>query len=111
MKKLLFTAYSLDVGGIETALVNLLQRLDYKKYEVTLILEKKEGIFLDQIPKEVQVMEYKISNHSFILFRKIYSSHLHLPSFFNNFTFIFDLHIFTNYFLCTSPQPFLLLQK
>ena len=73
MKKLLFTAYSLDVGGIETALVNLLQRLDYKKYEVTLILEKKEGIFLDQIPKEVQVMEYKISNHSFILFRKIYN--------------------------------------
>ena len=44
-KKLLFTAYSLEIGGIETALVNLLNRLDYDKYEVTLILEKKEGIF------------------------------------------------------------------
>ena len=70
-KKLLFTAYSLEIGGIETALVNLLNRLDYDKYEVTLILEKKEGIFLDKIPKNVDVLEYRISNNKFTLFRKI----------------------------------------
>lgn len=70
-KKLLFTAYSLDVGGIETALINLLNFLDYTKYEVTLILEKKEGVFLDLVPKEVSVLEYRVANDNFVLFRKI----------------------------------------
>lgn len=72
-KKLLFTAYSLGLGGIEKALVNLLNRLDYKKYDVTLILEKKEGIFLEQIPKEVKVLEYKISDNKIVILRKIYN--------------------------------------
>lgn len=70
-KKLLFTAYSLEIGGIETALVNLLRRLDYEKYDVTLILEKKEGIFLNQIPDSVEVLEYKICDDKFVLLRKI----------------------------------------
>ena len=72
-KKLLFTAYSLGLGGIETALVNLLNRLDYDKYEVTLILEKKEGIFLDEIPSNVKVLEYKISDSKIVPLRKIYN--------------------------------------
>lgn len=71
MKKLLFTAYNMDVGGIESSLVSLLKKLDYTKYEVTLILEKKEGIFLDLIPEEVKVLEYKVSENKFIIFRKI----------------------------------------
>ena len=72
-KKLLFTACSLGLGGIETALCNLLNHLDYSEYDVTLILEKKEGIFLDQIPSCVKVLEYKISNNKIVLFRKIYN--------------------------------------
>lgn len=72
-KKLLFTSYSMNVGGIEKALINLLKRLDYDKYEVTLVLERKEGIFLDLLPKEVEVLEYKISNCKFVPFRKIYN--------------------------------------
>ena len=70
-KKLLFTAYSMGLGGIETALCNLLNRIDYKKFDVTLILERKEGIFLDQIPKEVKVLEYRISDNKNVLLRKI----------------------------------------
>lgn len=70
-KKLLFTAYSLGLGGIETALVNLLNQLDYSKYDVTLILEKKEGIFLNSIPSNVEVLEYRISNCKFVPLRKI----------------------------------------
>ena len=70
-KKLLFTAYSMGLGGIETALCNLLNRLDYKKFDVTLILEKKEGIFLDQIPKDVKVLEYRISDDKNVILRKI----------------------------------------
>ena len=72
-KKLLFTAYSMGLGGIEKALINLLKRLDYSKYNVNLILEKKEGIFLDLIPEEVKVLEYRISDSKFVLFRKIYN--------------------------------------
>lgn len=70
-KRLLFTSYYLDLGGIETALVNLLKMLDYNKYEVTLILEKKEGIFLNDVPKEVKVEEYRISSDKNVLLRKI----------------------------------------
>lgn len=70
-KKLLFTAYSLGLGGIEKALINLLNRLDYNKYEVTLILEKKEGMFLDLIPSDVKIIEYKISDNKIVLLRKI----------------------------------------
>ena len=43
MKKILFAAYSLDVGGIETSLVTLLNYLSSKQYEITLVLEKKQA--------------------------------------------------------------------
>lgn len=39
MKRILFSAVTLDVGGIETALVTLLNYL-VNKYEITLVLEK-----------------------------------------------------------------------
>ena len=70
-KKLLFTANTLNIGGIEKALVNLLDNIDYEKYEVTLILEKKEGLLLDDINKNVIIKEIKVSNCKFALFRKI----------------------------------------
>ncbi len=70
-KKILFTAYSLGLGGIEKALINLLCSEEMKKYDITLILEKKEGIFLDLLPKNVRLLEYKIFADKNILFRKI----------------------------------------
>ena len=63
MKKLLFSAYSLDVGGIETALVTLLNELAKKQYEITLVLEKKQGIFLEDIDKKIRIIEYLPSNN------------------------------------------------
>ena len=73
MKKVLFCAYSLGLGGIETSLVNLLNKFDYDKYDVTLILERKEGLFLDKINKNVKVEEYRVSENKNILIRKIYN--------------------------------------
>lgn len=70
-KRLLFTAYNLDLGGIEKALLNLLDKIDYNKYEVTLILERKEGIFLDKINKNVIIKELKVSSTKIIPLRKI----------------------------------------
>ena len=71
MKKLMFSAYSLDVGGIETALVTLLNELAKKQYEITLVLEKKQGIFLEDIDKKIKIIEYSPSNNKNVFLRKI----------------------------------------
>ena len=56
MKKLLFVMPSLDSGGAEKSLVNLLNIIDYSQYNVDLLLLKQEGLFLNQIPKEVNLL-------------------------------------------------------
>ena len=70
MKKVLFAAYSLDVGGIETALINLLKEI-CNDYEITLVLEKKEGIFLKELPENINVIEYRKSSSSNVFVRKV----------------------------------------
>ena len=77
MKKLLFSAVTLDVGGIETALVTLLNYLvrekknNKSKYEITLVLENKQGLFLDVLDKNIKIIEYSPDNNNNILIRKI----------------------------------------
>lgn len=72
MKKILLAAYSLDIGGIETALLTLINHLEKKeKYDITLVLEKKEGIFLKELSNKVKVVEYTPSNNKNIIIRKI----------------------------------------
>ena len=70
-KDLLFTSYSMDLGGIEKALLNLVNRINLDKYNVTIILEKKQGIFLDQIKEGIEVTELKVSNNKIVPIRKI----------------------------------------
>ncbi|MDO5555811.1 MAG: glycosyltransferase [Clostridia bacterium] len=70
MEKLLFTAYTLDVGGVEIALVNLLNNL-IKKYDITLVLEKKQGVFLNELNSKIKIIEYKPNQNKNILIRKI----------------------------------------
>ena len=71
MKKLLFAAYSLDIGGIEKSLVTLSNYLQEKEYEVTIVLEKKQGTFLKELNKNIKVIEYKPDESKNILKRKI----------------------------------------
>ena len=71
MKKLLFAAYNLDLGGIETALITLTNFLLEQGYDITIALEKKEGVFLDKISPNIKVIEYKQANNKNILIRKI----------------------------------------
>ena len=47
---------SLRNGGAERSLVNLLRLLDYDKYNVDLLLFQNEGMFLKQVPDEVNVI-------------------------------------------------------
>lgn len=71
MKKILFAAYSLDIGGIEKALVTLVNELQKRKYEITLVLEKKQGIFLKEINPKIHIIEYSPNESRNRLKRKI----------------------------------------
>ena len=71
MKKILFAAHSLGLGGIETALITLLEELVKREYEITLVLEKKEGIFLDTLNSKIKVIQYQPSNNKIVPIRKI----------------------------------------
>lgn len=70
-KNILIASYNLDFGGIETSLINLLKNINFDKYKVTLVLEKKEGVFLKDVPKDVVIKEYNVSYAKNFLFRKI----------------------------------------
>lgn len=70
-KRLLFTAHSLNLGGIETALINLVNRINLDKYDVEILLEKKEGIFLDKVKEEIVVKEFKVYDNKNAIIRKI----------------------------------------
>jgi glycosyltransferase involved in cell wall biosynthesis len=56
-KKILFLNYSLHSGGIEKSLVTILSLLDYDKYDVDLQLFANEGLFLERVPKQVNLLE------------------------------------------------------
>lgn len=70
MKKILITAHSLEIGGIEKALINLINNLK-DKYDINLILEKKEGELLELLPSNVSVEEYRVSESKNIIKRKL----------------------------------------
>ena len=70
-KKLLFTANDMCIGGIESALVNLLDKIDYNKYSVTLLLEQKKGPLVKKINNNVKIIDYKLSHNKNIFIRKL----------------------------------------
>lgn len=55
-KKLLVTAMSMNIGGAEKSLVNLLNLLDYEEYDVDLLLFQRRGDFLPQVPSKVNII-------------------------------------------------------
>jgi len=57
MKKVLVVMASLYNGGAERSLVNMLTEFPPDKYEIDLLLFKRAGMFLNQVPKYVNVLE------------------------------------------------------
>ena len=59
-KKILFISEALWIGGIETALVNLLNRMDYEKYEVTLLLRRAifDGDMRQKVPAKCRILTF-----------------------------------------------------
>ncbi len=70
MKKVVFFSKNLNIGGMEKALVNLLNVLS-EYYEVTLVLEEKKGILLKNLNKNIQVLEYLLSKNKIVILRKL----------------------------------------
>ncbi|MBR6949298.1 MAG: O-antigen ligase family protein [Bacilli bacterium] len=69
-RDVLFASYSLEIGGIEKALQNLVNSIDKNKYNVTIVLEEKQGELLKKIDKNIVVKEVKVNNNKNIIVRK-----------------------------------------
>ena len=57
-KRLLFVMESMGSGGGERSLLTLLQLMDYDKYDVDLLLFNPSGLFMDMIPKCVNIKPF-----------------------------------------------------
>lgn len=56
MKSILIVSHAMELGGAETALLGLLENIDYSAYDVDLFLLRHQGELLRYIPKEVNLL-------------------------------------------------------
>lgn len=59
MKKIAIFQSDLNFGGIQKSLINLLNNIDYKKYEIDLYLTSKDNVFMSDLNKNVKVFYLK----------------------------------------------------
>lgn len=71
MKKILISAKSLKIGGIEKSLVNLINYLLENSYKITLVLEEKDGDLLKEIDDKVKIITYTPSKMA-VPFREVF---------------------------------------
>lgn len=64
MKKLLFVAHTLQVGGAEKVLINLLKNIDKKKYDITVVALVNDGIYIEEL-KKIEGIKYQYVFNSF----------------------------------------------
>ena len=55
-QKLLFVIDSLECGGAEKSLVSLLSLLDYRRYDVHLLMFSPTGMYLSLLPEQVNIL-------------------------------------------------------
>ena len=55
-KRIIFVSQALWIGGIETALVNLINRLDYDKYDVTCLITQNYLDMADRLTKNCRLI-------------------------------------------------------
>ena len=71
MKNILIAARDLKIGGIEKALLTLINYFIEHGNNVTLVLEEKKGELLKQLNTNVKIIEYKPCSIKFMPIRKI----------------------------------------
>ena len=70
-KKVLVIGITMAAAGSEKSFLSFASHaIDYKKYDVDLLLAKKQGDFLDKIPKEIRVLEMGKMGEIFLLDKK-----------------------------------------
>lgn len=69
-KKIIFFSRDLKIGGMEKALVSLLNRLQSDTNKITLVLENKTGELLNQLHPGIEVREYRVSKCKIAVLRK-----------------------------------------
>lgn len=55
-RNVLFIMPAMLNGGAEKVLIDILKHFDYTKYNVSLLLECKEGPYINDIPDEVELI-------------------------------------------------------
>lgn len=58
MKKIIIMSEKMNMGGVEKALISMLEAVDYDKYDITLLLTSIEGQLIIRIPKQVKVITF-----------------------------------------------------
>lgn len=110
MKNILIIQETLIGGGAEKVLVNLLNNIDYTKYNVDLLLLIKDGVHLENINKNVKIkaiftpIKFKSKFLNRLQKRVFYKSLENLPRFIINF-FLKDKYDYQIAFLeglCTN---------
>lgn len=76
-KKIIFISEALWIGGIETALVNLLNNIDYENYDVTCLIIRDYQNLVDRVPSRCRLViadrQHMISFKSAYKFKRIYN--------------------------------------
>ncbi len=58
MKKVLFVVHTLQMGGAEKVLLNLLKNINKEKYEITVLAIVDDGIYIEEL-KKIQPIQYR----------------------------------------------------
>jgi len=69
MIKIVFVITSLSGGGAERVFAHIIKNIDKNKFNIILAMGKKEGQFLDAVPKDIKIVELagsKKSSESFL---------------------------------------------
>lgn len=71
MKKIVFFSVNLCIGGMEKALVDLLNLLAGYDYEITLVLENRTGELLRELDSGIRVEEFRLCTDRNVIVRKL----------------------------------------
>lgn len=80
--KIAFFLPSLEPGGTERNVVNLLKALDKEKYKLFLVLGKKKGAFIKEVPPEIPIITFGSTNFLKVFFRLVSYFKNQSPDFF-----------------------------
>lgn len=61
MKKIAFVLSSMNMGGTEKVLLNMINSMDFNEYDIDIYLLEKKGALLKDVPKNVNL--YEIENY------------------------------------------------